>query len=58
MKFLRSLLRSHRKDRLKKKLKLRKKERVKRDLSKFEDPLDVDFYGNEDDGPSWTQSNR
>jgi len=58
MKFLRSLLETGRQKRLKKKLLKNKKDRTKRDLSKFEDPLDPDFVGHTDDGPSWTQSNR
>ncbi len=51
MKFLRSLLQTERQARLKKKLLRNKKDRVNRDLSKFEDPLDPDFYGLRDDGP-------
>jgi len=58
MKFLRSLLETERQKRLKKKLLRIKRNRVKRDLSKFEDPLDSDFVGHTDDGPTWTQSNR
>lgn len=51
MRFLRSLLKNERQNRLKRKLKRNKRDRVKRDLSKFEDPLDPDFYGLRDDGP-------